>query len=129
VAMRLDHIVLTVRSISATVDFYARALGFRAETVEGRTALHFGEHKINLHEVGREFSPRARLAAAGTGDFCLTTAEPVEVIAERLRAQGIAIEDGPAARTGARSPLWSIYFRDPDENLVEVANERAAATP
>ena len=124
---RLDHIVLTVRSIAESVAFYERALGFRAETIEGRTALHFGAHKINLHEVGREFSPRAHFAAAGTGDYCLTTEEPVQAIADRLRALGIAIEEGPVARTGARGPLLSIYIRDPDRNLVEIANERAAS--
>lgn len=125
--MRLDHIVLTVRSIPATVEFYTRALGFRAETLDGRTALHFGDNKINLHEVGNEFSPRAQLAKPGTGDFCLTTYEPVETVAERLQSLGIAIEDGPVARTGGRSPLWSIYVRDPDQNLVEIANERLEA--
>lgn len=125
--MRLDHIVLTVRSIPVTVDFYERALGFRAETIEGRTALHFGDNKINLHEVGNEFSPRAQLAAPGTGDFCVTTYEPVEAVAERLTLMGILIEEGPVARTGARSPLWSIYLRDPDQNLVEIANERPEA--
>lgn len=124
---RLDHFVLTVASIQATCDFYARALGFEAATWNGRTALHFAGHKINLHEAGHEFSPHARVPAPGSGDFCLVTEEPVERIAERLAEQGIAVEEGPVVRTGARAPLRSIYLRDPDGNLVEVANEEPDA--
>lgn len=122
---RIDHFVLTVASIPATAAFYERALGFRTVTFgAGRTALAFGEHKINLHEAGREFDPKALRPMPGSGDFCLTTREPVESIAERLQNLGIAIEEGPVERTGARGPLISLYFRDPDGNLVEVANER-----
>lgn len=121
--IRLDHIVLTVASIAKTVTFYERALGFRAVTQDGRTALHFGDHKINLHEVGHEFEPKAMLAKAGTGDFCLTGEEPVERLKSHLEGLGIDVFEGPVARTGARSDLRSIYFRDPDGNLVEVANE------
>ena len=89
---------------------------------QGRTALAFGPHKINLHEQGKEFEPKARRPMPGSGDFCLIATEPVEAIARHLGALGIAIEEGPVPRTGARGPIRSIYFRDPDGNLIEVAN-------
>jgi catechol 2,3-dioxygenase-like lactoylglutathione lyase family enzyme len=121
---RIDHFVLTVRSIADTCAFYGRALGFEVVRFgEGRIALGFGPHKINLHEVGREFEPKARVPTSGSADFCVTTTEPVEALAERLRGLGIAIEEGPVPRTGARARLRSIYLRDPDGNLVEIANE------
>lgn len=124
---RIDHFVLTVASIAETAAFYEHALGFEVATFgEGRTALAFGAHKINLHEAGREFEPKALRPTPGSGDFCLVTTEPVEQVAERLRRLGIHIEEGPVARTGARAPLVSIYIRDPDQNLVEIANERLA---
>jgi catechol 2,3-dioxygenase-like lactoylglutathione lyase family enzyme len=120
----IDHFVLTVASIGATCDFYARALGFEVETFgpERRTALTFGAQKINLHEVGREFTPRARAATAGSGDFCLLTETPIDEFVAHLRENGVAIEEGPVRKTGATGPLNSIYFRDPDGNLVEVSN-------
>jgi catechol 2,3-dioxygenase-like lactoylglutathione lyase family enzyme len=122
----IDHFVLTVASIPATCDFYARALGFGVETFtaggEGRTALTFGVQKINLHEVGHEFTPRARLATAGSGDFCLLTETPIDAVVVHLQELGIAIEEGPVRKTGATGPLSSVYFRDPDGNLVEVSN-------
>lgn len=125
---RIDHFVLTVASIPATVAFYERALGLEVFTSEdGRTALTFGVHKINLHEVGREFEPKALRPTPGSGDFCLVTTEPIDEVAERLRSQGVGIEEGPVARTGARAPLVSIYLRDPDRNLIEIANERSGA--
>lgn len=120
----IDHFVLTVASIEKTTAFYARALGFGVEVFgpEARTALTFGAQKINLHEVGREFTPRARVATAGSGDFCLLSETPVTEIAAHLEAEGIAIEEGPVSKTGATGPLVSVYFRDPDGNLVEVSN-------
>jgi catechol 2,3-dioxygenase-like lactoylglutathione lyase family enzyme len=120
----IDHFVLTVASIRVTCDFYARALGFRIEVFgpENRTALAFGSQKINLHEVGREFRPRARVATAGSGDFCLLTDTPIEQVVAHLESIGVAIEEGPARKTGATGPLNSVYFRDPDGNLVEVSN-------
>lgn len=120
----IDHFVLTVASIEATCAFYQRALGFRVEVFgpEKRTALIFGSQKINLHEVGREFTPRARVATAGSGDFCLLTDTPVDEVAEHLDGIGVAIEEGPVRKTGATGPLMSVYFRDPDGNLVEVSN-------
>ncbi len=124
VVTTIDHFVLTVASIQATCDFYARALGFGVEVFgpQNRTALTFGNQKINLHEVGREFEPRARLATAGSGDFCLLAETPVADIAAHLTAEGIEVIDGPAPKTGATGPILSIYFRDPDGNLVEVSN-------
>lgn len=118
----LDHLVLTVASVEATIAFYRRALGLEAVTFKGRFALQIGDQKINLHEAGAEFQPHARAPTPGSGDLCLLSDEPVEAVAERLERQGIAVEEGPVARTGARSPLRSIYFRDSDGNLVEVAN-------
>jgi catechol 2,3-dioxygenase-like lactoylglutathione lyase family enzyme/predicted nuclease of predicted toxin-antitoxin system len=120
---RIDHLVVTVRSIEATCEFYRRALGLAVVAFgQGRKALGFGCHKINLHEVGKEFEPKAARPTAGAGDFCLITRQPVEELARHLRSIGVAVEEGPVARTGAVGPLRSIYFRDPDGNLVEVAN-------
>ena len=120
----LDHLVLTVASIRETCAFCGRALGMQVEVFgpERRTALTFGNQKINLHEVGREFTPRARVATAGSGDFCLLTDTPVEEVAAHLGAIGVAVEEGPVRKTGAAGPLMSIYLRDPDGNLVEVSN-------
>lgn len=119
----IDHFVLTCADVQATVDFYSRVLGMKAETFEGgRRALSFGSQKINLHQKGAEFSPRARVATAGSGDFCLLSDVPITEIAEHLATEGIAIIEGPCARTGATGKLLSVYFRDPDGNLVEVSN-------
>lgn len=123
---RLDHFVLTVASVDATVEFYTRALGFTAvQFGEGRTALAFGDQKINLHQSGAEFEPKAIQPTPGSGDFCLTTQTPIDEVVAHLKREGVEIELGPVARTGARSPLVSVYFRDPDGNLVEVSNETA----
>ena len=124
VVSSVDHFVLTVASIEATCDFYARALGFEVEVFgpQKRTALKFGNQKINLHEVGREFVPRARVATAGSGDFCLLAETPVDEIADHLRSEGIKVIEGPVPQTGATGPIVSVYFRDPDGNLVEVSN-------
>ncbi len=120
----LDHFVLTVRSVKDTCDFYSRALGFEVATFEdGRKALHFGRQKINLHEAGKEFEPRAVRPTPGSGDFCLIVDRPIDEIAAHLKSMNVAIEDGPVARTGATGPLNSIYFRDPDGNLIEVSNQ------
>jgi catechol 2,3-dioxygenase-like lactoylglutathione lyase family enzyme len=120
---RIDHFVLTCANVDATIDFYTRALGMRAETFAGgRRALSFGSQKINLHQAGAEFEPKARVATAGAGDFCLLSDVPVAEIAAHLEAEGVEIIEGPVAKTGATGPLVSIYFRDPDGNLVEVSN-------
>ena len=119
---RLDHLVLTVADVEATVDFYTRVLGMRAETFDGgRRALVFGRQKINLHQVGREFSPRAARATAGSADFCLVTETPLEQVQAELAAAGVRIEVGPVPKVGALGPMQSVYVRDPDANLVEIA--------
>ncbi len=122
---RIDHIVLTVRSIAAASEFYSRVLGMKVVTFgAGRTALQFGEQKINLHEVTREFEPKALRPTPGSGDLCLITRTPLGKVIEHLRACGVEIEEGPGPRTGARGPIESVYVRDPDGNLVEISNYR-----
>jgi len=119
---RVDHFVLTVADIERTCDFYVRALGFSVVTFgQGRKALTFGDQKINLHRSGAEFEPKARRPTPGSADFCLVTSWPLEQVVERLTAAGIMVEEGPVARTGAVGPISSVYFRDPDGNLIEVA--------
>jgi len=119
----LDHLVLTVADVEATVAFYAQVLGMQPVTFSGgRRALAFGSQKINLHQAGAELSPRARHPTPGSGDLCFLSAIPVAEIAERLATHGVAVEEGPVARTGATGPLTSIYCRDPDRNLIEIAN-------
>lgn len=120
---RLDHLVLTVADIDVTIDFYTRILGMRAVTFgEGRRALRFGRSKINLHLAGQEFEPRAAHATPGSADICLISPdEPDQVIAE-LREAGVAIVEGPVAKTGALGEMTSVYIRDPDDNLVEIAH-------
>jgi catechol 2,3-dioxygenase-like lactoylglutathione lyase family enzyme len=119
---RLDHLVLTVADIDRTVDFYSRVLGMRAETFgAGRRALRFGESKINLHQAGREFEPKARCPVPGSADLCFVSATPLEQVQEQLAALGVAVEEGPVDRTGALGPIRSVYVRDPDGNLVEIS--------
>jgi catechol 2,3-dioxygenase-like lactoylglutathione lyase family enzyme len=120
---RLDHLVLTVRDIQATCAFYTAALGMRVVTFgQGRTVLAFGTQKINLHQAGREFEPKAAAPTPGSADLCFLTAEPVEAVAHHLRSCGVAVLEGPVERTGATGPIRSVYCRDPDGNLIEVAN-------
>jgi catechol 2,3-dioxygenase-like lactoylglutathione lyase family enzyme len=123
----LDHLVLTVRDPLATIDFYTRALGMQEVTFgSGRKALAFGRQKINLHQAGREFEPKAERPTPGSADLCFLTEAPVEQYAAHLAALGIAVIEGPVARTGAVGALWSIYLRDPDGNLIEIANLKEA---
>ena len=120
---RIDHFVLTVRDPEATCEFYARVLGMHPVTFAGgRKALAFGSQKINLHQAGREFEPKAARPTPGSGDFCLVTSVPLAEVIAHLEACGVAIIEGPVAKTGATGPLRSVYFRDPDLNLVEVSN-------
>ncbi|PWC47636.1 VOC family protein [Azospirillum sp. TSA6c] len=120
---RIDHFVLTVASIEATCAFYSDVLGMEVVTFAGgRRALSFGAQKINLHEVGREFEPKAAHPTAGSDDFCLIADTPLEQVIAELQARGIAIEEGPVNRTGATGPIRSVYIRDPDDNLVEIAS-------
>ena len=121
----LDHFVLTVASVEATCRFYQDVLGMTVSTISGgRRALHFGNQKINLHEVGKEFEPKAARPTAGSGDICLIAETPVAAVATELEEKGIAIEVGPVPRTGAVGELESVYIRDPDGNLVEISNYR-----
>jgi catechol 2,3-dioxygenase-like lactoylglutathione lyase family enzyme len=122
----VDHFVLTVCSVDDTCAFYERVLGFRRLDEPNRpTALLFGTQKINVHEVGRTFEPKARAPTPGSGDFCLIAARPLADICASLAANGVAIEVGPVERVGARGPMMSVYFRDPDGNLVEVSEYRS----
>jgi catechol 2,3-dioxygenase-like lactoylglutathione lyase family enzyme len=123
---RIDHFVLTVRSVEATCDFYSRVLGMEVEEFEGRRALEFGRQKINLHESGNEFEPKAKEPTPGSGDFCLITDVPLERVVEHLAACSVELVEGPVTRTGAVGWIESVYFRDPDGNLVEVSNYREA---
>lgn len=119
---RIDHIVLTVRDIEATCAFYASVLGMTVTTFgAGRTALVFGGQKINLHQAGREFAPKARVPTPGSADFCLISALPLREVIADLTSCKVTIVEGPVPRTGARGPIESVYFRDPDGNLVEVS--------
>ncbi|MCB1542153.1 MAG: VOC family protein [Rhodoblastus sp.] len=120
---RLDHLVLTVADIERTCAFYAQVLGMGVETFgAGRTALKFGAQKFNLHQAGREFEPKADRPAPGSADLCLIATTPLKKVVAHLQAKGVAIEEGPVARTGATGPILSVYFRDPDRNLIEVSN-------
>jgi catechol 2,3-dioxygenase-like lactoylglutathione lyase family enzyme len=122
---RLDHLVLTVRSIERTCAFYKDVLGMEVTTFgEGRIALAFGRQKINLHEAGHEFEPKAARPTPGSADLCLITEAPLDRVLARLTEAGIPIEAGPVARTGAEGPISSIYLRDPDGNLIEIATYR-----
>ena len=121
---RLDHLVLTVADIEATCDFYMRVLGMQVVTFgNGRKALHFGEQKINLHEVGREFEPKAISPTPGSGDICFITQVPLSEVIEHFRSLEIEIVEGPVRRIGAMGPIESVYVRDPDGNLVEVGRD------
>ena len=119
----LDHLVLTVADPDASIRFYCGVLGC-TEVVfgEGRRAIAFGSQKINLHVKGHEIAPYARTPVCGSADLCFLTSTPVEDVVRILREHGIEPELGPAARTGTQGPLRSIYCRDPDGNLIEIAN-------
>ncbi|MGO7411971.1 VOC family protein [Rhizobium ruizarguesonis] len=120
---RLDHLVLTVADIAITCDFYSRILGMSVETfAEGRKALKFGDQKINLHQAGREFDPKATHPTPGSGDLCFIAETPLADVITDLQAADVVIEEGPVERTGATGRLRSVYFRDPDGNLIEVSN-------
>ena len=126
----IDHLVLTVSDIEQTTRFYERALGMEREFFRGpegqpRYALRFGRQKINLQDRATETPTKARVPTFGAGDFCLIAGVPLDEVIEHLRAQAIEIEAGPVARRGALGPIRSVYFRDPDGNLVEVAEYAA----
>jgi len=119
---QLDHIVLTVAKIDATIDFYTEVLGMDEVKFDGRKALRFGDQKINLHQRGHEFSPKAAHPTPGSGDLCFITLTPLEEVIEYLNQLRVHIEEGPVERTGAVGKLRSLYIRDPDHNLVEISN-------
>jgi catechol 2,3-dioxygenase-like lactoylglutathione lyase family enzyme len=122
----LDHLVLTVADIEATVAFYER-LGMRGETFgDGRRALRFGEQKLNLHQAGAEIEPHARRPLAGSADLCFLVEGSLDDVAQALAEAGVAVELGPVGRTGAVGAIDSLYVRDPDGNLVELARPRSA---
>lgn len=122
---RLDHLVLTVKSIDASCEFYNRVLGMEICTfAEGRKALRFGQQKINLHAAGREFEPMAHKPTPGSADLCLITTVPLPDVMAHLANCDVVVESGPVARTGAAGAIESVYFRDPDRNLIEVSNYR-----
>lgn len=119
---RLDHFVMTTAQPEETIRFYTEVLGMTAETFgNGRLALKFGKQKINIHVKGREYEPKAHAPGVGTLDFCFISAVPLDQVIARLNQHKVAIIEGPCAKTGAMGPIRSVYFRDPDLNLVEVS--------
>ncbi|ANZ41848.1 hypothetical protein BBK82_43875 [Lentzea guizhouensis] len=120
---RLDHLVLTVADLRATIDFYVGVLGMREVTFgEDRKALAFGQSKINLHEAGHEFEPKARHAVPGSADLCFVTETPLDEVLATLTAHDVPVLEGPGDRAGALGRIRSVYVRDPDGNLVEISN-------
>ena len=121
----IDHIVLTTRDPAGCIRFYTEVLGMKLESfrtpTETRQALRFGSQKINLHEWGREFTPRAHVAAPGTLDLCFIAAVPLDEVIAKLKAANVPILEGPVMKTGAVSKIRSVYVRDPDLNLVEIS--------
>jgi catechol 2,3-dioxygenase-like lactoylglutathione lyase family enzyme len=121
----IDHIVLTTRDLQGCIRFYTELLGMKLERfrtpTEERMALKFGAQKINLHEWGKEFTPRAHVAAPGTLDLCFIAAVPLDAVVEKLEKHGVPILEGPVAKTGAQGRIRSVYVRDPDLNLVEIS--------
>jgi len=120
---RLDHLVLTVTDIAATCDFYSRVLGMGVVTFgAGRTALTFGNQKINLHARGKEIDPKAANPTPGSGDLCFISSTLIAEVIAHLRHCGVAILEGPVQRAGATGLILSVYIRDPDANLIEISN-------
>lgn len=120
---RIDHLVLTVADIDVTCQFYSQVLGMEIVTFgEGRKALTFGQQKFNLHQAGKEFEPKAHRPLPGAIDLCLITETPLEEVLRELHSAQVQVTEGPVKRTGATGPIMSVYFRDPDQNLIEVSN-------
>ena len=121
----VDHIVLTTRDLEGCIRFYSQVLGMKLEKFQTpkaeRLALKFGNQKINLHEWGKEFSPRAHVAAPGTLDLCFIASVSLGAVVEKLQKENIKILEGPVMKTGANGPIRSVYVRDPDLNLVEIS--------
>jgi catechol 2,3-dioxygenase-like lactoylglutathione lyase family enzyme len=123
----LDHLVLTVADIEASVTFYTAVLGMEVVTFAGgRKALSFGTQKINLHQHGKEFEPKACAPMPGSADLCFITSVPLSEVASHLGTYGVPVVEGPVQRTGATGPILSVYVRDPDLNLIEISNRLPA---
>lgn len=119
---RFDHLVLTVADIDRTCAFYGNNLGMKVVTFGvGRIALEFGQQKINLHQLGKEFEPKALRPTPGSADLCFVASVPLRDVIARLQKTGIPIVEGPVKRTGAIGPITSVYLRDPDDNLIEIS--------
>jgi len=120
---RIDHIVITAFDVERTIDFYSKVMGMEPITFAGgRRGLAFGRQKINLHQSGREFEPKALKPTPGSMDLCFITETPLAQVISHLKSHGVAIAQGPVEKTGALGPMMSVYFRDPDGNLIEVSN-------
>ncbi len=120
---RIDHIVLTVKDLNKTINFYTEILGMECITFgENRRALSFGNQKINLHEKGKEFEPKAKAPTCGSADICFITGTKIETVKSELEKKGVKIIEGIVSRTGAIGKIRSIYLRDPDGNLIEISN-------
>lgn len=120
---RIDHLVLTVKNIDVTVDFYQTVMGMKKVCFgEGRVALSFGSQKINLHQLGSELEPKAGNVKSGSADLCFIIKQSLEQAISHLVSCNVSIIDGPVTRTGAKGKIISAYFRDPDNNLIEVSN-------
>lgn len=121
--LHLDHLVLTVADIEQTCRFYRQVLNFEIITFgNNRKALKFGQQKINLHEAGHEFEPKAKHPTRGSADLCFITSTPLNELIIHLAHQKVVIQEGPVQRTGAVGNIMSVYIRDPDENLIEISN-------
>jgi catechol 2,3-dioxygenase-like lactoylglutathione lyase family enzyme len=121
---KLDHFVLTVQDMEKSISFYTSVMGMKKEEFgQGRVALKYGDQKINLHEVGCEFEPKAGKPMPGSADLCFITKTPVNEAIAHVKNFGVQIIEGPVERTGTKGPILSFYFRDPDNNLIEMANE------
>ena len=120
---QLDHLVLTVKDIEQTVSFYSKLLGMQKELFKGsRIALKYGDQKINLHQLGNEFEPKAQNVKEGSADLCFIIDTPLDKAKSFLESKGVTIEEGIVERTGANGLIYSIYLRDPDGNLIELSN-------
>ena len=120
---RIDHIVITAFDLERTIDFYSKVMGMEPITFAGgRRGLAFGRQKINLHQSGREFEPKALKPTPGSMDLCFITETPLAQVISHLKSHGVAIAQGPVEKTGALGPMMSVYFRGPDGNLIEVSN-------
>ena len=121
------NLVLTVKDIDATASFYSKVLGMDIIGFGGgRTALSFGVQKINLHQQGKEFEPKAQQPTPGSADLCFITSVPIAEVVSHLNSCNVSVIEGPVQRTGATGPILSVYFRDPDMNLIEVSNSVSA---